>query len=91
MRFHERAIGIKWKKGTKRADKSNAIDMICSGVVPDTGVEREDWEKNFEDGAVPAIFTPEERKEWYVSDHSICNFVYGAVADSITGSQSSQK
>ncbi|KAK3053165.1 bifunctional phosphoribosylaminoimidazolecarboxamide formyltransferase/IMP cyclohydrolase [Extremus antarcticus] len=62
MRFHERAIGIKWKKGTKRADKSNAIDMLCSGVVPASGVEREEWERHFEE--VPAIFTPEERKEW---------------------------
>lgn len=62
MRFHERALNIKWKKGTKRADKSNAIDMLCSGVVPDSGIERQDWEKHFEE--VPAIFTPQERKEW---------------------------
>jgi phosphoribosylaminoimidazolecarboxamide formyltransferase/IMP cyclohydrolase len=62
MRFHERAINLKWKKGTKRADKSNAIDMLCSGVVPASGVEREDWEKNFDD--VPKLFTQEERQEW---------------------------
>ena len=62
MRFHSRALNLKWKKGTKRADKSNAIDMLCSGVVPDTGVERQDWEGKFEE--VPAIFTQEERKEW---------------------------
>ncbi len=61
MRFHDRALNIKWKKGTKRADKSNAIDMLCSGVVPASGVEREDWEKNFEE--VPAIFTQEERQK----------------------------
>ncbi|KAK5681675.1 bifunctional phosphoribosylaminoimidazolecarboxamide formyltransferase/IMP cyclohydrolase [Elasticomyces elasticus] len=62
MRFHERALAIKWKKGSKRADKSNAIDLLCSGIVPETGAEREDWEKNFEE--VPQIFTPEERKAW---------------------------
>ncbi|KAK3710312.1 bifunctional phosphoribosylaminoimidazolecarboxamide formyltransferase/IMP cyclohydrolase [Vermiconidia calcicola] len=62
MRFHSRALNLKWKKGTKRADKSNAIDMLCSGVVPATGVELEAWENKFEE--VPAIFTKEERKEW---------------------------
>ncbi|KAJ5485063.1 Bifunctional purine biosynthesis protein ADE17 [Penicillium diatomitis] len=30
MRFHDRTINIKWKQGTKRADKSNAIDLLCS-------------------------------------------------------------
>ncbi|KAK4561172.1 bifunctional phosphoribosylaminoimidazolecarboxamide formyltransferase/IMP cyclohydrolase [Recurvomyces mirabilis] len=62
MRFHSRALAIKWKKGTKRADKSNAIDLLCSGIVPASGSEREDWEKNFEE--VPEPFTQEERKEW---------------------------
>ncbi|KAK3715316.1 bifunctional phosphoribosylaminoimidazolecarboxamide formyltransferase/IMP cyclohydrolase [Vermiconidia calcicola] len=62
MRFHSRALNLKWKKGTKRADKSNAIDMLCSGVVPSSGVELEAWESKFEE--VPAIFTQEERKEW---------------------------
>ncbi|SMR57528.1 unnamed protein product [Zymoseptoria tritici ST99CH_3D1] len=62
MRFHERALAIKWKKGTKRADKSNAIDLLCSGIVPESGSEREGWEKNFEE--VPTPFTAEERKEW---------------------------
>ena len=62
MRFHSRATNLKWKKGSKRADKSNAIDMLCSGVVPASGPERADWEKNFDE--VPALFTQEERKEW---------------------------
>ena len=62
MRFHERALDIKWKKGTKRPDKSNAIDMLCSGQVPREGVEKEDYEKNFEE--VPRPFSAEEREEW---------------------------
>lgn len=62
MRFHERALSVKWKKGTKRADKSNAIDLLCSGIVPETGIEREEWEKNFDE--VPKVFTQEERKAW---------------------------
>jgi phosphoribosylaminoimidazolecarboxamide formyltransferase / IMP cyclohydrolase len=64
MRFHSRTLNLKWKKGTKRPSKSNAIDLLCSGQVPDEGIEREDFEAHFEEGQVPSIFTPEERKEW---------------------------
>jgi len=62
MRFHSRALSVKWRKGAKRADKSNAIDLLCSGIVQDSGPEREDWEKNFEEAPQP--FTQEERKAW---------------------------
>ncbi|KAL9614791.1 MAG: hypothetical protein Q9167_000782 [Letrouitia subvulpina] len=62
MRFHERVLDIKWKKGAKRAEKSNAIDMLCSGQLPKSNVEREDYGKNFEE--VPEPFTPEERETW---------------------------
>jgi len=64
MRFHPRVLSLKFRKGTKRPEKSNAIDLLCSGQVPTSGVEREDFDANFEDGAVPALFTPEEREEW---------------------------
>ncbi len=89
MRFHERAIGIKWKKGTKRADKSNAIDMLCSGVVPASGVEREEWERHFEE--VPAIFTPEERKEWYVLIRFKFAYALSRPANLATGFQTSPR
>ncbi|KAK3175049.1 bifunctional phosphoribosylaminoimidazolecarboxamide formyltransferase/IMP cyclohydrolase [Lepraria neglecta] len=63
MRFHERALDLKWKKGTKRADKSNAIDMLCSGQAAHlTEIEKEDFEKNFEE--VPKVFSMEEKEEW---------------------------
>jgi phosphoribosylaminoimidazolecarboxamide formyltransferase / IMP cyclohydrolase len=62
MRFHNRALNIKWKKGTKRADKSNAIDMLCSGQIPRNHVEQADYERVFAE--VPAPFTPEERETW---------------------------
>ncbi|KAI7577208.1 Bifunctional purine biosynthesis protein [Hortaea werneckii] len=62
MRFHSRALNVKWRKDAKRADKSNAIDLLCSGIVQDSGPEREDWEKNFEEAPQP--FTQEERKAW---------------------------
>ncbi|KAF9701489.1 hypothetical protein EKO04_000167 [Ascochyta lentis] len=64
MRFHERTLNLKFKKGTKRPSKSNAIDLLCSGLVPDAGIEYDDFAANFEEGQVPKSFTPEERKEW---------------------------
>jgi phosphoribosylaminoimidazolecarboxamide formyltransferase/IMP cyclohydrolase len=62
MRFHDRTLNIKWKAGVKRADKSNAIDMLCSGQIPRTDVEKADYERVFEE--VPPTFTAEERDEW---------------------------
>lgn len=67
MRFHERCLDIKWRKGVKRPEKSNAIDLLASGLVPskeEGGPEREDFEKNFEEGSVPEGFTQEERRSW---------------------------
>ncbi|KAH0543499.1 bifunctional phosphoribosylaminoimidazolecarboxamide formyltransferase/IMP cyclohydrolase [Glutinoglossum americanum] len=61
LRFHERVIGIKWKKGTKRPDKSNAIDLLVSGELPKSGPEREMYEAVFEE--VPAEFTEKEKEE----------------------------
>ncbi|RJE19950.1 bifunctional purine biosynthesis protein [Aspergillus sclerotialis] len=62
MRFHDRVIGIKWKQGTKRADKSNAIDLLCSGQTPRNDAEKAEYERVFEE--VPAPFTEEERNAW---------------------------
>ena len=62
FRFHPKVLGIKWKKGTKRPDKSNAIDLLCSGELPKSGPERELFEGVFEE--VPAAFTEAEREEW---------------------------
>jgi phosphoribosylaminoimidazolecarboxamide formyltransferase/IMP cyclohydrolase len=62
LRFNPRVLGIKWKKGVKRADKSNAIDLLVSGELPKEGLERELYEANFEE--VPTPFTEEEREQW---------------------------
>ncbi|KAK6954482.1 bifunctional phosphoribosylaminoimidazolecarboxamide formyltransferase/IMP cyclohydrolase [Daldinia eschscholtzii] len=62
LRFHPRVLGIKWKKGTKRPDKSNAIDLLVSGELPKSGPEREAFESVFEE--VPAAFTEDERNDW---------------------------
>lgn len=70
MRFHERVLSIKWKKGTKRPDKSNAIDLLVSGELPTSGAEREAFEAIFEE--VPAAFTPEEREAWMKQLKNVC-------------------
>lgn len=62
MRFHERTLGLKFKKGVKRAEKSNAIDVLCSGLVPKNEIEKKDFEAVFEE--VPKAFTDEEREAW---------------------------
>jgi phosphoribosylaminoimidazolecarboxamide formyltransferase / IMP cyclohydrolase len=63
MRFHERTLNLKWKKGIKRPDKSNAIDMLCSGEVPRISeIEKKAFESNFEE--VPQPFTEKEREAW---------------------------
>lgn len=62
LRFHPRVLGIKWKKGTKRPDKSNAIDLLVSGQLPKDGPERAAFEATFDE--VPKTFTAEEREEW---------------------------
>lgn len=64
MRFHERTLKLKWRKGVKRPDKSNAVDLLSSGLVPKGGIEKESFEKNFEEGQTPAVFSQEEREAW---------------------------
>lgn len=60
LRHHPRVLGFKWKKGVKRANKSNAIDLFVSGEIAfASAAERKDWESYFEE--VPALLTPEEK------------------------------
>ncbi|KAG5982503.1 bifunctional phosphoribosylaminoimidazolecarboxamide formyltransferase/IMP cyclohydrolase, partial [Claviceps lovelessii] len=70
MRFHERVLNIKWKRGTKRPDKSNAIDLLVSGELPKSGPERDLFEAVFEE--VPAAFTDEERGAWMKQLKNVC-------------------
>lgn len=62
LRFHPKVLGFKWAKGTKRADKSNAIDLFVSGNEPSAGPERSDFEAKFAE--VPVSLTQQEREEW---------------------------
>jgi hypothetical protein len=62
LRFSPRVLDIKWKKGIKRADKSNAIDLLVSGELPKKGPQKEEYEAFFEE--VPIPFSEEDREEW---------------------------
>lgn len=62
LRHHPRVLSFKWAPGTKRPDKSNAIDLFVSGNIPTEGPEKEEYESKFVE--VPEPFTPQERKEW---------------------------
>ncbi|CAF9926170.1 MAG: bifunctional phosphoribosylaminoimidazolecarboxamide formyltransferase/IMP cyclohydrolase [Alectoria fallacina] len=61
MRYHERTLGVRWKKSVRRAEKSNAIDLLCGGL-PKSGIEKQEYESKFE--VVPPPFTQEERERW---------------------------
>ncbi|KAK6516285.1 bifunctional phosphoribosylaminoimidazolecarboxamide formyltransferase/IMP cyclohydrolase [Arthrobotrys conoides] len=62
MRQNPRVLALNWKKGTKRPEKSNAIDLLVTGQIPEDGPEKIAFEGVFEE--VPEPFSKEERKEW---------------------------
>lgn len=62
FRQHPKVLAFKWKKGTKRPDKANAIDLYVSNQVPTIEPEKSEWEFKFEE--VPEALTADERKEW---------------------------
>ncbi len=61
LRHHPRVLSLPFKKGVKRAEKANAIDLFVAGEVLEGG-EKEQWESLFE-GKVEAL-TDAEKKEW---------------------------
>jgi phosphoribosylaminoimidazolecarboxamide formyltransferase/IMP cyclohydrolase len=61
LRHHPRVLALPFKKGVKRAEKANAIDLFVSGEVLEGG-EKAQWEAQFE--TVPVALTEEERKAW---------------------------
>ncbi|KAG6820206.1 Bifunctional purine biosynthesis protein ade10, partial [Arthromyces matolae] len=61
LRHHPRVLALPFKKGVKRAEKANAIDLYVSGEALEGG-EKAQWEANFE-GAVDPL-TDAEKKEW---------------------------
>ncbi|KZT25141.1 bifunctional purine biosynthesis protein ade10 [Neolentinus lepideus HHB14362 ss-1] len=61
LRHHPRVLALPFKKGVKRADKANAIDLFVTGEKLEGG-ERERWESLFEE--VPAALSEKEREEF---------------------------
>jgi phosphoribosylaminoimidazolecarboxamide formyltransferase/IMP cyclohydrolase len=61
LRHHPQVLALPFKKGVKRAEKANAIDLYVSGEVLEGG-EKEHWESLFEGAVVP--LTAEQKKEW---------------------------
>ncbi|PPQ97867.1 hypothetical protein CVT26_013036 [Gymnopilus dilepis] len=61
LRHHPRVLALPFKKGVKRADKANAIDLYVSGEELEGG-EKEHWESLFEGKVEPLSI--EEKKEW---------------------------
>jgi len=60
LRHHPRVLALPFKKGVKRAEKANAIDLFVGDEVLEGG-EKEHWESLFEN--VPTPLTAEERAE----------------------------
>jgi phosphoribosylaminoimidazolecarboxamide formyltransferase/IMP cyclohydrolase len=61
LRHHPRVLALPFKKGTKRADKANAIDLFVTGqAFTAEGGERAQWESLFD--TVPEPLTEEEKK-----------------------------
>ncbi|KAG0069476.1 Bifunctional purine biosynthesis protein ade10 [Linnemannia elongata] len=58
LRHHPKILNFEFKKETKRADKSNAIDLYVLDKIGE-GEERAAWEAQFDN--IPAALTAEER------------------------------
>ncbi|KAJ7229192.1 bifunctional purine biosynthesis protein ade10 [Mycena pura] len=71
LRHHPRALALPFKKGVKRAEKANAIDLFVSGEVLE-GREKEQWESMFE--ATVAPLSTVEKAEWAAKlDGVVCS------------------
>ncbi|KAH9046574.1 AICARFT/IMPCHase bienzyme [Lactarius hengduanensis] len=60
LRHHPRVLALPFKKGVKRADKANAIDLFVGGELLEGG-EKAHWESLFDE--IPAPLSAEERAE----------------------------
>lgn len=68
LRFHPDVLGLYFKSGTKRADKSNAIDLFVSGELAKASeIEKQDWMRSFEQEPKLSLLDPETREKWLLS------------------------
>ncbi|EPB66683.1 hypothetical protein ANCCEY_14226 [Ancylostoma ceylanicum] len=61
LRQHPLVLSLPWKPTVRRAERSNAIDVLCSGVLGDE-VSLDQWQQCFSEPVNP--LTPEDRKSW---------------------------
>ncbi|XP_077867113.1 bifunctional purine biosynthesis protein ATIC-like, partial [Saccoglossus kowalevskii] len=61
LRQHPKVLGMHFKKGVKRAEKSNAIDNYVNGTVGQD-METSAWESMLE--KPPEQLTQSEREQW---------------------------
>lgn len=61
LRQHPRVIGMKFRKGVKRAEISNAIDNYVNGTIG-KDMDVNTWKAMYEE--VPAHLSDVERKQW---------------------------
>jgi phosphoribosylaminoimidazolecarboxamide formyltransferase/IMP cyclohydrolase len=61
LRHHPRVTSMVFKKGVKRAEQSNAIDLYVNGTVGQD-VDKASWEAMFENP--PQLLSEDERKAW---------------------------
>lgn len=72
LRHHPRVLGMQFKPGTKRADKSNAIDLFVSGELeglPSDHPEVVEWRQKFVE--VPQFLTADERQQWLTKQSGV--------------------
>uniref|UniRef100_A0AC35U9B4 Phosphoribosylaminoimidazolecarboxamide formyltransferase n=1 Tax=Rhabditophanes sp. KR3021 TaxID=114890 RepID=A0AC35U9B4_9BILA len=61
LRQHPKVLALPWKVNIKRTEKSNAVDVLVSGVS-DKDISNNQWQNYFTEPVEP--FSVEERKEW---------------------------
>ncbi|EGT59922.1 hypothetical protein CAEBREN_25954 [Caenorhabditis brenneri] len=61
LRQHPTVLSLPWKNAIKRSEKSNAIDVLCSGVLG-TEIAIDQWQQYFNEPVEP--IAEEERKQW---------------------------
>lgn len=71
LRHHPRVLELPFKKGTKRADKANAIDLFVTGqAFSAEGGERAQWESLFD--TTPKELTADEKREHMAQLKGVC-------------------
>ncbi|KAJ3482837.1 hypothetical protein NLI96_g6708 [Meripilus lineatus] len=71
LRHHPRVLALPFKKGVKRAEKANAIDLFVAGEVLEGG-EKAQWESMFE-GSVDALSDAERKEHLKALDGVACS------------------